>query len=104
LPSPQLLLDNALLAALGVGAPIGLGVHFAWVHRDWLAGTKMGGFVGAMGGALGANLILILYLILRFPECASLATAKTLLVCDHRSAGRRPRRHDVQASNRPKMG
>jgi pimeloyl-ACP methyl ester carboxylesterase len=45
-------LDNALLAVLGVGAPIGLGVYLAWVHRDWSAKTKLGGVLGAMGGAL----------------------------------------------------
>jgi pimeloyl-ACP methyl ester carboxylesterase len=45
-------LDNALLAVLGVGVPIGLGVYLAWVHRDWSAKTKRDGFLGAMGGAL----------------------------------------------------
>jgi pimeloyl-ACP methyl ester carboxylesterase len=45
-------LDNELLAILGVGVPIGLGVYWAWVHRDWPASTKMQGFLGAMAGAL----------------------------------------------------
>jgi hypothetical protein len=38
--------------ALAVGAPIGLGVAWAWVHRDWPARMKTGGFGGATGGAL----------------------------------------------------
>ena len=45
-------LDNEVLAVLGVGVPIGLGIYLAWVHRDWLAKTKIGGSVGAMGGVL----------------------------------------------------
>ncbi len=45
-------LDNQLLAALSVGVPMGLGIHFAWVNRDWSAGTKLTGFGAAVGGAL----------------------------------------------------
>jgi pimeloyl-ACP methyl ester carboxylesterase len=45
-------LNNELLAVLGVGLPIGLGVYFAWVHRDWPAGTKLAGLVGALAGAM----------------------------------------------------
>jgi pimeloyl-ACP methyl ester carboxylesterase len=45
-------LDDGLLAALSVGVPIGLGVYFAWVNRDWSAATKTAGFVAAVGGAL----------------------------------------------------
>jgi hypothetical protein len=37
-------LDEELLAALSVGLPIGLGVYFAWVNRDWSAHTKTTGF------------------------------------------------------------
>jgi hypothetical protein len=45
-------LDNQLLAALSVGVPMGLGIYFAWVNRDWSAGTKLTGFAAAVGGAL----------------------------------------------------
>jgi pimeloyl-ACP methyl ester carboxylesterase len=45
-------LDNELLAVLGVGLPIGLGVYLAWVHRDWSPRTKAVGFATSMGGAL----------------------------------------------------
>jgi uncharacterized membrane protein YdfJ with MMPL/SSD domain/pimeloyl-ACP methyl ester carboxylesterase len=49
---PGVPLDNELLAVLSVGVPIGLGIYWAWVHRDWSATSKTAGFVGAMGGAL----------------------------------------------------
>jgi hypothetical protein len=29
-----------------------MGLYFAWVNRDWSAGTKWKGFVAATGGAL----------------------------------------------------
>ena len=45
-------LDHVLLAALGAGVPIGLGVYLAWVHRDLPARTKSVGFLVASGGAL----------------------------------------------------
>ena len=49
---PGVPLDNELLAVLPVAVPIGLGIYWAWVHRDWSATTKTAGFVAAMGGAL----------------------------------------------------
>jgi pimeloyl-ACP methyl ester carboxylesterase len=49
---PGVPLIDELLTALAVGAPIGLGVYFAWVNRDWSANTKMIGFAAAAGGAL----------------------------------------------------
>jgi pimeloyl-ACP methyl ester carboxylesterase len=44
--------DSELLAVLSVGLPIGLGIYWAWIHRDWSATTKTRGFWGAMAGAL----------------------------------------------------
>jgi hypothetical protein len=35
-----------------MGVPIGLGVYFAWMDRDWSAKTKTTGFAAAMSGAL----------------------------------------------------
>jgi len=35
-----------------VGVPIGLGVYFAWVRRDWNAATRLTGLAAAAGGAL----------------------------------------------------
>jgi RND superfamily putative drug exporter len=49
---PGVPLDNALLAILGVGVPIGAGLYYAWVNRDWSAKTKTTGFAAAMSAAL----------------------------------------------------
>jgi pimeloyl-ACP methyl ester carboxylesterase len=49
---PTVPLDNELLAGLSVGLPIGLGIYWAWVHRDWSATAKTVGFAAAVGGAL----------------------------------------------------
>jgi pimeloyl-ACP methyl ester carboxylesterase len=49
---PGIALDDELLAALSVGAPIGLGVYLAWVNRDWSAQIRVTGFAAAVGGAL----------------------------------------------------
>ena len=49
---PGVPLDDELLAVFSVGVPIGLGIYFAWVNRDWSAATKTAGFVAAVGGAL----------------------------------------------------
>jgi pimeloyl-ACP methyl ester carboxylesterase len=54
---PSVPLDDELLAALSIGGPIGLGLYFAWVDRDWSARTKITGFLAAVVGALvGARL------------------------------------------------
>ncbi len=45
-------LDDELLVALSVGLPIGIGVYFAWVNRDWTAGTKTTGFAAAVAAGL----------------------------------------------------
>jgi len=34
---PGVPLDSELLAVLSVGVPVGLGIYWAWVHRDWRA-------------------------------------------------------------------
>jgi hypothetical protein len=49
---PGVPLDDELLAALSAGVPIGLGIYFAWVNRDWSAKTKATGFAAAAAGAL----------------------------------------------------
>jgi pimeloyl-ACP methyl ester carboxylesterase len=54
---PGVALDDELLAALSVGLPIGLGIYFGWVNRDWSARTKITGFAAVAAGALiGARL------------------------------------------------
>jgi hypothetical protein len=49
---PAVPLDDDLLAALSVGLPIGLGIYFAWVNRDWSGQTKIIGLAAAAGGSL----------------------------------------------------
>jgi hypothetical protein len=54
---PEVALDDALLAVLSIGAPIGLGIYLAWVNRDVSASVRTMGFLGATAGALvGASL------------------------------------------------
>jgi pimeloyl-ACP methyl ester carboxylesterase len=54
---PSVPLDDELLAALSIGGPIGLGIYFAWINRDWTARTKITGLAAAVAGALiGARL------------------------------------------------
>jgi pimeloyl-ACP methyl ester carboxylesterase len=54
---PSVPLDDELLAALSIGGPIGLGLYFAWVNRDWSARTKITGLAAAAAGSLvGARL------------------------------------------------
>jgi hypothetical protein len=48
---PGVPLDNALVAVVSIGGPIGLGIYLAWVQRDRPARTKRSGFAAAMGGA-----------------------------------------------------
>ncbi|HEY4607920.1 MAG TPA: hypothetical protein VIH06_01925, partial [Ilumatobacteraceae bacterium] len=48
----QVPLDDALLAVLSIGIPIGLGVYLAWVHRSWAKQTKLIGVAAAVLGAL----------------------------------------------------
>jgi pimeloyl-ACP methyl ester carboxylesterase len=48
-------LNSELLALLGVGVPVGLGIYWAWLHRDWPVRIKAAGFSAAvLGGLVGA--------------------------------------------------
>src|SRR5262245_23424612 len=84
---PTVALDDALLAVVSIGVPIGLGVHLAWVDRSRgrafgltgsLVGALAGAFVGfhagtgllavvttIVGAAIGSNLVLLLLDIAR---------------------------------------
>ena len=46
---PAVALDDALLAVLSIGVPIGLGIYLAWVDRDLSAGRRTIGFSAAIG-------------------------------------------------------
>lgn len=50
--SPGVSLGDATLAVFPVGVPIGLGIYWAWVHRDWSPRTSIAGFGAAVGGSL----------------------------------------------------
>jgi pimeloyl-ACP methyl ester carboxylesterase len=49
---PSVPLDGVLLAVLGAGVPVGLGVYLAWARRDSSAETNAAGFAAAMAGAM----------------------------------------------------
>jgi pimeloyl-ACP methyl ester carboxylesterase len=50
--SAEVPLDDELLGVLSIGTPIGLGIYWAWVDRDWATRFKTAGFSAAMSGAL----------------------------------------------------
>ena len=49
---PSVPLDDAGLAVLSIGIPVGLGVFLAWVNRDLQDRARTIGFVTSMGAAL----------------------------------------------------
>jgi hypothetical protein len=50
---PGVRIDNALLVILSVGVPIGVGIYWGWVHRDWSVRSRRVGLAAAAVGALG---------------------------------------------------
>jgi hypothetical protein len=52
---PEVTISNRLLMVSAVGTPIGLGVYWAWVHRDWPASTKDMGRAAVAAGTLGGS-------------------------------------------------
>lgn len=84
---PAVPLDDEVLAGLSVGLPIGLGIYWAWVHRDWSTQTKTVGFSAAGGGALvggwlGFNWITGLFAVLTTIVGATVGGNLTLLALD----------------------
>ena len=49
---PGVPLDDELLVVFSVSVPVGLGIYFAWVNRDWSGRTRSSGFAAAAAGAL----------------------------------------------------
>jgi uncharacterized membrane protein YdfJ with MMPL/SSD domain/pimeloyl-ACP methyl ester carboxylesterase len=49
---PGVALDDARLAVLSIGVPVGLGIYLAWVNRDLRGGTRTIGFLSSMATAL----------------------------------------------------
>jgi pimeloyl-ACP methyl ester carboxylesterase len=54
---PEVALDDALLAVLSIGVPIGLGIYLAWVNRNRPASVRTIGFLAATAGALVGALL-----------------------------------------------
>jgi hypothetical protein len=50
---PDVTISNRLLMVSAVGTPTGLGVYWAWVHRDWRTSTKGMGRAAVAAGTLG---------------------------------------------------
>jgi hypothetical protein len=73
--APTVPIDGELLVVHSMGVPIGLGIYWAWLRRDWPAETKRVGLAGAVlsaivvttiaGAAAASNLALILVGIAR---------------------------------------
>lgn len=52
---PSYFIGSMLLAVFSIGVPIGVGIYWAWVHRDWPAARRQTGFWAALvGGLVGA--------------------------------------------------
>jgi hypothetical protein len=49
---PGVPLDDELLAAPAVGLPVGVGIYYAWVRRDWTGQARAAGFAAAVAAAL----------------------------------------------------
>jgi uncharacterized membrane protein YdfJ with MMPL/SSD domain/pimeloyl-ACP methyl ester carboxylesterase len=49
---PEVALDDALLAVLSIGVPIGLGIYLAWVNRELSSRASTVGFLAATASAL----------------------------------------------------
>ena len=84
---PTVPLDSDLLAGLSVGVPVGLGIFWAWVHRDWPAATKAMGVAAALAGALvggwlGYHVLPGLFAVLTTIVGAAVGGNLTLLVLD----------------------
>jgi pimeloyl-ACP methyl ester carboxylesterase len=84
---PTVPLDSDLLAGLSIGSPVGLGIYWAWVRREWSPRTKATGFAGALAGALvgawlGCNVIAGILAVLTAVVGATVGANLLLLVLD----------------------
>jgi uncharacterized membrane protein YdfJ with MMPL/SSD domain/pimeloyl-ACP methyl ester carboxylesterase len=84
---PEVALDDARLAVLSIGVPIGLGIYLAWVDRDARASARMIGFLASMatafvGAWLGFNATTGLMAVVTTIVGAAIAANLTLLVLD----------------------
>jgi hypothetical protein len=128
---PGMPLDNELVAMLSIVLPVGVGVYWAWVHRDWTATTKAigigvaaaGAVLGAwfgftstagllavvtaiVGAGVGANVALLLFDIVRRPSTLDgVVTASSLRASSrgsrHSELSHAPRAFQPEAAARP---
>jgi uncharacterized membrane protein YfcA len=98
--APTVPIDSELLFALSIGIPIGLGIYWASLQRDWRAETKRVGLAGALvsaivGGWLGfhatADLLAVFTTIAGAAAAANLALI-TVSVARERARPTRPAR------------
>jgi len=101
-------LDDELLAAVSVGAPIGLGIYLVWASRARGAEGKAVGLAGALAGALvgawlgfhaAADLLALLTSIAGAIAGANL----TLILLDMSRAGSAPGKATVEAVATPPL-
>jgi uncharacterized membrane protein YdfJ with MMPL/SSD domain/pimeloyl-ACP methyl ester carboxylesterase len=84
---PEVALDDARLAVLSIGVPVGLGIYLAWVNRDLRAGARTIGFLASMttalvGAWLGLHAATGLMAVITTIVGAALGANLTLLALD----------------------
>jgi hypothetical protein len=104
--APAVPIGSELLVALSMGIPIGLGVHWAWVRRDWPAEMKRVGLAAAIlsaivGGWLGFHVTADLLAV--FTTLAGAAAAANLALILASIARERALRAEP-AAERPLIG
>ena len=106
-------LNSAALAVLGMGAPIGLGLYFAWVDRRWSLGTKAAGLAAAFGGALAGawlgfnvaeDMLALITTIAGAAAAGNLALLVLDIVWDARGRSRVAERAEQAPAARPVVG
>ncbi len=94
---PTVPLDSDVVAGISIGVPTGLGIYWAWVHREWSLRTKGIGLSAALAGALvgawlGCNATTGLFAVITAIVGATAGANLILLVLDigQERQGRRP--------------
>jgi pimeloyl-ACP methyl ester carboxylesterase len=94
--APSVPIDGELLVVLSMGLPIGLGIYWAWLQRDWPAETKRVGLAAAMlsalvGGWLGLHAVAdMLALVTTIAGAAAATNLALILVSVARERALRP--------------
>jgi pimeloyl-ACP methyl ester carboxylesterase len=94
--APSVPIDGELLVVLSMGLPIGLGIYWAWLQRDWPAETKRVGLAAAVlsalvGGWLGLHAVAdMLALVTTIGGAAAATNLALILVSVARERALRP--------------